>query len=84
MEIASERFDGTEADSVKLTYAQPTANVDTNEPPKLLFEARLTYIVKGPIENGIARVMVDTLTGKVIASTTAVYTPPECEIIKPP
>lgn len=73
VEIASERFDGTEADSVKLTYARPNANVDTDKPPKLLFEARLAYVVKGPVENGTARVTVDALTGEVIASTTAVH-----------
>ena len=71
--IASERFDGTEADSVELTYAQPNANVDTDKPPELLFEARLAYVVKGPIENGTARVKVDALTGEVIASTRAVF-----------
>lgn len=73
VKIASERFYGTEADSIKLTYAQPNANVDTDKPPELLFEARLAYVVKGPIENGTARIKVDALTGEVIASTTAVH-----------
>jgi len=71
--IASSKFDGDKADSIKLTYARPNANLDHRGASKFLFESRLSYIVKGPIENGTARVTVDALTGEVIACTRAIW-----------
>jgi len=72
VEIASERFDGTEAESVKLSYENPNVAVDTGRSSVLASVKRLAYVVYGPIKNGKARIKVDAMTGEIIASTTAV------------
>lgn len=72
VEIASARFDGTEAESVKFSYENPNVAVDTGRPIVLASVKRLAYVVYGPIKNGKARIKVDAMTGEIIASTTAI------------